>query len=185
MFLINKGLFFDQTKWHSTQKKRLFQMVYFKFHEKNYWESSKLIDSKINPSRENHAHFISCKPPHKNHPRVLWDYTLIHSNHNISCWRNLKFYQLHFTWALYARTMPSEVSKLSAILTHCSEDLVTPYFTWYMDSYWVESGLIYYNVNLQAAVTKNGLRCHVWNKIMPNWVLFNTQFGLPSKLTPK
>ena len=38
------------------------------------------------------------------------------------------------------------------------------------------------------------LRCHVWNKIMPNRVLFNTRFGkskfntqlgLPSKSTPK
>ena len=34
MLLINKGLFFDQTKWYSTQKKRLFQMAYFKFHKK-------------------------------------------------------------------------------------------------------------------------------------------------------
>ena len=34
MLLINKGLFFDQTKWYSTQKKRLFQMAYFKIHEK-------------------------------------------------------------------------------------------------------------------------------------------------------
>ena len=47
-------------------------MAYFKFHEKNYWESSKLTNSKINSSsRENYAHFISCKPPHKNHP---WEY---------------------------------------------------------------------------------------------------------------
>ena len=38
-----------------------------------------------------------------------------------------------------------------------------------------------------------GLRCHVWNKITPNWALFNTclgkskintQFWLPSRLTP-
>ena len=36
MLLINKGLFFVQTKWYSTQKKRLFQMASFKFHEKNY-----------------------------------------------------------------------------------------------------------------------------------------------------
>ena len=45
--------------------------------------------------------------------------------------------------------------------------------------------------NLHLAVR---LRCHVWNKIMPNRVLFNTclgkskinaQLGLPSKLTPK
>ena len=76
MLLINKGLFFDQTRWYSTQKKRLFQMAYFKFHKKNYWESSKLTDSKINPSRENHAHFISCKPPHKNHPREYFGPTL-------------------------------------------------------------------------------------------------------------
>ena len=83
---MNMATFFDQTKWYSTQKKRLFQMAYFKFHEKKYWESTKLTDSKINPSRENHAHFIPCKPPHKNHPkRVLWAYTLIHSNRNISC----------------------------------------------------------------------------------------------------
>ena len=44
-------------------------MVYFKFHGKNYSESSKLTYSKLNPSRENHVHFISCKPLHKNHPR--------------------------------------------------------------------------------------------------------------------
>ena len=76
MLLINKGLFLDQTKWHSTWKKRLFQMAYFKFHEKNIWESSNLTNSKINPSRENHAHFISCKPPHKNHPREYFGTTL-------------------------------------------------------------------------------------------------------------
>ena len=76
ILLINKGLFFDQTKWYSTQKERLFQMAYFKFHEKNYWESSKLTDSKINPSRENHAHFISSKLPHKNHPREYIGTTL-------------------------------------------------------------------------------------------------------------
>ena len=50
-------------------------MAYFKFHEKNYWESSNLTDSKINPSRENHAHFISCKPPHKNHPKEYFGTT--------------------------------------------------------------------------------------------------------------
>ena len=76
MLLINKGLFFDQEKWYSTQKKRFFQMASFKFHEKNYWESSKLTNSKIIPSRENHAHFISCKPPHKNHPREYFGTTL-------------------------------------------------------------------------------------------------------------
>ena len=76
MLLINKGLFFDQTKYYSTQKKRLFQMAYFKFHEKNYWESLKLTDLKINPLRENHAHFISCKPPHKTHPREYFGTTL-------------------------------------------------------------------------------------------------------------
>ena len=41
----------------------------------SHW-SSKLTDSKINPSRENHAHFISCKPPHKNHPREYFGPTL-------------------------------------------------------------------------------------------------------------
>ena len=51
-------------------------MAYFKFHEKKYWESSKLTDSKIYPSRENHAHFISCKPPHKNHPKEYFGTTL-------------------------------------------------------------------------------------------------------------
>ena len=76
MLLINKGLFFYQTKWYSTHKKRLFQMASFKFHGKNYWESSKLKNSKITPSRENHAHFISCKPPHKNHPREHFGTTL-------------------------------------------------------------------------------------------------------------
>ena len=76
MLLTNKGWFFHQTKWYSTQQKRLFLMAYFKFHEKNYWESSKLTDSKINPSRENHAHFISCEPPHKNHPREYFGTTL-------------------------------------------------------------------------------------------------------------
>ena len=51
-------------------------MAYFKSHEKKYWESSKLTDSKINPSRENHAHFIFCKPFHKNHPREYFETTL-------------------------------------------------------------------------------------------------------------
>ena len=51
-------------------------MASFKFHEKNYWESSKLTNSKITPSRENHAHFISCKPPHKTHPREYFGTTL-------------------------------------------------------------------------------------------------------------
>ena len=51
-------------------------MAYSKFHEKNYWESSKLTNSKISPSRENYAHFISCKPPHKNHPREYFGTTL-------------------------------------------------------------------------------------------------------------
>ena len=34
--LINKELLFDQTKWYSTQKKRVFQMAYLKFCENNY-----------------------------------------------------------------------------------------------------------------------------------------------------
>ena len=76
MLLINRGLFFNQTNWYSTQKKRLFQMAYFKFHEKYHWESSKLTNSEINPSRENHAHFVSCKPPHKNHPKEYFGTTL-------------------------------------------------------------------------------------------------------------
>ena len=73
---MNMATFFDQTKWYSTQKKRLFQMAYFKFHERNYWESSKLTNSKITSSRENPACFISCKPPHKNHPREYFGTTL-------------------------------------------------------------------------------------------------------------
>ena len=76
MLPINRGLFFNQRNWYSTQKKRLFQMAYFKFHEKYYWESSKLANSEINPSRENHTHFISCKPPHKNHPKEYFGTTL-------------------------------------------------------------------------------------------------------------
>ena len=76
ILLINKGLFFDQTKWYSTQKKRLFQMAYFKFYEKNYWESSNLTHSEINPSRENHTNFISCKTHHKNHPQNYFRTTL-------------------------------------------------------------------------------------------------------------
>ena len=76
MLLINRGLFFNQTNWYSTQEKTLFQMAYFKLYEKNYWESSKLTNSKINPSRENHAHFISCKPPHKNHSKEYSGTTL-------------------------------------------------------------------------------------------------------------
>ena len=96
--LMNMATFFDQTKYYSTQKERLFQMASFKFHEKNHWESSKLTNSKITPSRENHAHFISCKPPHKTHPR---EYLVLHFlsfklQHQLL--RNLKFYQLHFIW---------------------------------------------------------------------------------------
>ena len=33
---MNMATFFDQTKGYSTQKERLFQMAYFKYHEKNY-----------------------------------------------------------------------------------------------------------------------------------------------------
>ena len=51
-------------------------MASFKFHERNYWESSKLTNSKITPSRESHAHFISWKPPHKNQPREYFETTL-------------------------------------------------------------------------------------------------------------
>ena len=94
-----KGLFFDQTKWYSTQKKRLFQMAYFKFHEKNYWESSKLTDPKINLSRENHAHFISCKPPHKNHPREYFGTTL---------------------WFIQITTSVVEKSQISSVAFHLS-----------------------------------------------------------------
>ena len=35
-----------------------------------------MTDSKINPSRENYAYFIPCKPPHKNHPREYFGTTL-------------------------------------------------------------------------------------------------------------
>ena len=100
MLLINKGLFFDQTKWYSTQKKRLFQRAYFRFHEKNYWESSKLTDSKINPSRENHAHFISCKPPHKNHPRECFGTTL---------------------WFIQIATSAAEKSQILSVAFHLSD----------------------------------------------------------------
>ena len=58
----------------------------------------------------------------------------------------------------YVGTIPSEVSKSIAIWTCCSEDLVTPYFIWYMHSYWVESRLIYYN--LQVAGPK--MRKKTW-----------------------
>ena len=99
MLLINKGLFVDQMKWYSTQKKRLFLMASFKFHEKNYWESSKLTNSKIASSRENHAHFISCKPPHKNHPREYFWTTFVSFKLHHQLLRNLKIYQLQFIWA--------------------------------------------------------------------------------------
>ena len=86
--LITRATIFDQTKCYSTQNKRLFQMAHFIFYVKKYWESPKLRNSKINPSREHHAHFISCKPPHKTHPRKYFETTLWHSNHNISCWES-------------------------------------------------------------------------------------------------
>ena len=87
-----QGVVFDQTKWYSTQKKGLFQMAYFKFHGKNYWECSKLTDSKINPSRENHAHFISCKLPHKTHPKDYFGTTLWFIQiTTISCWEISNF----------------------------------------------------------------------------------------------
>ena len=73
---MNMAIFFDETNGILLMKKRLFQMAYFKFHETIYWESSKLTNSKINTSRENHAHSISCKPPHKNHPREYFGTTL-------------------------------------------------------------------------------------------------------------
>ena len=73
-------------------------MAYFKFHKKNYWESSKSTDSKRNTSRENHAHFISCKPPHKTTPESTLglNFDSFKLQHQLS--RNLKFYQLHFIW---------------------------------------------------------------------------------------
>ena len=70
-------------------------MAYFKFHEKYYWESSKLTNSEINPSRENHACFISSKPPHKNHPRKYLGLQFDSFKLQHQLLRNLKFYQLH------------------------------------------------------------------------------------------
>ena len=49
MLLINKDLYFDQTKWYSTQKKRLFQMASFKFHEKKIIEKVQIDKFKDNP----------------------------------------------------------------------------------------------------------------------------------------
>ena len=58
----------------------------------------------------------------------------------------------------YVGTIPSEVSKSVAIWTRCSEDLVTPYFIWYMDSYWVESRLIYYNLQVVTEDAEEAVR---------------------------
>ena len=71
-------------------------MAYYKFQEKKYWESSNL--TKINPSRENHAHFISCKPPYKTtlESTLGLHFDSFKSQHQLV--RNLKFYQLHFIW---------------------------------------------------------------------------------------
>ena len=116
MLLINKGLFSGQTKWYPTQKKRLFQMAYFKFHEKKYWESSKLTNSKINPSRENHAHCISCKPPHNATPKSTLGlhFDSFKSQHQLL--RNLKFYLLHFIWVpLYHPPLNDTVKLLNSI----------------------------------------------------------------------
>ena len=76
LFCIFYGIFIENSHFqpHVAHKERVVflskkMVFYFKFHKKNYWECSKLTNSKINPSMENHAHFISCKPPHTNHPR--------------------------------------------------------------------------------------------------------------------
>ena len=59
-------------------KKKLFQMAYFKFQVKPPQGRTMHTVYPVN-------HLI--KPPQ----RVLWDHTLIHSNHNISCWEISNF----------------------------------------------------------------------------------------------
>ena len=116
---MNMATFFDQTKRYSTQKKKLFQMDYFKFHEKNYWESSKLTDSKITPSRENHAHFIPCKPPHKNHPTEYFRTTL---------------------WLIQIATSVLEKSQILSVAFHLSATVCTALHDHYhIQNFWVSS----------------------------------------------
>ena len=107
---MNMATFFDQTKLYSTQKKRLFQMAYFKFHERNYWESLKLTNSQIIPSMENQAHYISCKPPHKNHPREYFGTTL---------------------WFIQITTSVVEKSQILSVTFHLSPTVITFTF-WYI-----------------------------------------------------
>ena len=49
---MNMATFFDQTKWYSTQKKRLFQMAYFKFHKKKLLRKLKIDRFKEKPLKE-------------------------------------------------------------------------------------------------------------------------------------
>ena len=52
----------------------------------------------VTPSRENHAHFISCKPPHKTTPESTLGLHFVSFKLQHQLLRNLKFYQLHFIW---------------------------------------------------------------------------------------
>ena len=68
VFWSNKMVFYSEKKALSDG---LLQIPWKKILRK-----SKIDRFKINPSRENHAHLISCKPPHKNHSREYFGTTL-------------------------------------------------------------------------------------------------------------
>ena len=149
MLLANKGLFLDQTKCYCTWKKRLFQMAYFKFHEKNYWESSKLTNLKINPSRENHAHFISCKPPYKNHPREYFGTTL---------------------WSIQIATSVVEKSHISSVAFHLSTTVWSTSWQCNFDSCSVWTANLLTSHTLTCPKKKCKVLTHTKTRTVPNCV---------------
>ena len=81
----------------------------------------KIDKFKITSSRENHAHFISCKPPHKNHPREYFGTTLCFIQLQHQLLRNLKFYQLHFIWPpLYNINQDHPISSCCEEVLYCT-----------------------------------------------------------------
>ena len=91
--------FFDKTKCYSTQKKGSFRWPTSNSMKNNCWESSKLTNLKINPSRENHAHFYLVNHLIKSTPENTLGLHFDWFNLQHQLLRNLKFYQLHFIWA--------------------------------------------------------------------------------------
>ena len=89
---MNMATFFDQKEWYSTQKKKalsdgLLQIPWKKLLRKFKIDRFKVKPLKGEPCTLYILSATSKKPPQ----RELWDYTLIHSNCNISCWEISNF----------------------------------------------------------------------------------------------